>query len=545
MYIPKYWKNVRTFTVFLLLFIFVRLPFIASPFCLNPDEAELIATGKRAMFSIVPYRSFSTSTSGVWWPTILGLLGRIGFPLNLKGAHLLSAILGAAVCYCVFVILKRIASLRNSWLIALLVAVPWASGFSLFSSHYVNDFSGLATELLPLTFLAICVVLYKTADSRISRYYLALVFSGLAIFSKYQLLLVGLFTAGYIIFELMKSTRTIIKVLLISLAAVLGPTLLAFLLAAIFNDSSYTYKEPFYLLIDYLRVRSVTGEEIPLLSRVNSFVANMWALPSILLATVLVTVGGDSPYKSKQSIGSVLIKWSKTCLGFTIAILSIMIPGIGIAHYLHLLIAGLLITLLVTESPKNELSNLNTPASGSFVLFLVGVLSMATFANQIFGTESFWNTLKNAASLNSVHVSLESTPNRSDEIIPQLCPEGSEVLVWGWSADFYSYFNWIPATRYTIQAGMITGSSQPWNSQFRDMRKQLTEELMSNRPRCIVNAVGSGFFPYVFLEPQKIQNQLTGVADFLRDNYEKHEIPTIAVSTYIHRQDFIEIHVLK
>lgn len=536
-------QNASIFFAFLFAFVFIRLPFITSPLCLNPDEAELIATGKRAVVDFVPYRSFSTSTSGVWWPMTLGLLGRIGFPLNLKGAHLLSAIFGAVICFCIFLILKRIVSNHNVFVISLLVAIPWAACFSLFSQHYVNDFAGLATELLPLTFLAISAALFKTSDSRFWKLYLALGFTGLAIFSKYQFLIVGIFCIGIIGWKLSQLGHSYLKILPLALLCILGPTALLFGIAVLLNNDSYVYKEPIYLFLDYLRVRSSTGPQISITSRFNSFLGNLWALPSILLAAVLALSNQDLPRTGNfnSNFVSNSAKFIKLSSGFSLSVLSIMIPGIGAAHYLHLLICGLIITLVQVDELSAEESLMKNRIN-YFAVFVVLVLSITSLLNQVENRSLLAERLSHVRTIDSAKVSLEGDSRQN---IPVLCPPKSEVLVWGWSADFYSYFDWNPATRYTIQSGMISGSSEPWNSLYLKMRRQLTTDLIANPPQCILNAIGPGYFPYVYSNAQKLQNQIKQLDSFLKSNYTKHLISTASVSTYIYAQEEIEVFVLK
>jgi len=546
MLLSKQRQNIVVFFFILLVFVFIRLPYIANPISLNPDEAELIASGRRAMLDLVPYKTFTTSTSGVWWPLFLGWLGRLGFPLNLKGAHFLSAFLGATICFCFYLILKRQTTTRSSVMITLLIALPWASGFSLFSGEYPRDFSALATALLPLTFLAVSVVLFRMADTKSSLYYWALFFAGLAIFSKYHFLLVGLFVAGVIYWKLSRVTGKYVRSFCLSLCCLLIPTLLVFLIAAIFNRNSYSYREPLYLAIDYLSARSTTANEVSILRRMSDFVSTIWAFPSLLLAALLVLAGdASSKVVTSSTKGSDLLTFVKVSSGFSIGALSVTIPGTGFAHYLHLLIAGLLITFMFLNNEDQDRSKAKSNPLNSFALFLVLVLCIISFTNQILGTQSVWSQLKNAVRLDKAQISLETISSPVEEKIPSLCPPKSKVLVWGWSADLYSYYDWVPATRYTIQSGMITGSTEPWNSLAGDMRRQISAELFAKHPICILNAVGPGFFPYVFSNPQKIQYQLSGARQFLEENYVSYLIPTNAVGSHIYGQEGTEVYVLK
>jgi hypothetical protein len=69
------------------------------------------------------------------------------------------------------------------------------------------------------------------------------------------------------------------------------------------------------------------------------------------------------------------------------------------------------------------------------------------------------------------------------------CPSGSDVLVWGWAAELYSYYDWKPASRYVDSMWQL----QPMATK-NDYRRRMLDELLDRPPTCIVDATATGFF---------------------------------------------------
>ena len=57
----------------------------------NPDEAELLAAGRRATLGLQPYGDYTTPTFLFLWPLVLSLFSALGFGLTLSFAHVLAA----------------------------------------------------------------------------------------------------------------------------------------------------------------------------------------------------------------------------------------------------------------------------------------------------------------------------------------------------------------------------------------------------------------------------------------------------------------------
>ncbi len=107
---------------FVALLVWLRGDALLSPLAFNPDEAELLADGKRAMLSLVPYRDYTTPTFLFVWPLALGLLGKLGFALTLPTAHLLSGIVYLSLIVAGWYMLSRYVH----WLYALACITPAA-----------------------------------------------------------------------------------------------------------------------------------------------------------------------------------------------------------------------------------------------------------------------------------------------------------------------------------------------------------------------------------------------------------------------------------
>jgi hypothetical protein len=70
-----------------------------------------------------------------------------------------------------------------------------------------------------------------------------------------------------------------------------------------------------------------------------------------------------------------------------------------------------------------------------------------------------------------------------------MCPAHESVLVWGWAAELYSYYDWQPASRY-VTYGLLKATT-PHQEAYRE---RFLEEMAEKPPRCVVNAVGPAWF---------------------------------------------------
>ena len=95
------------------------------------------------------------------------------------------------------------------------------------------------------------------------------------------------------------------------------------------------------------------------------------------------------------------------------------------------------------------------------------------------------------ASLDATAAYLPGKATRTDPepaatSVSTACPRGSTVLVWGWAPELYSYYDWVPASRYVITNVLIRPYAKPDG-----MERILTSELLESPPDCIVEDVGT------------------------------------------------------
>ena len=98
------------------------------------------------------------------------------------------------------------------------------------------------------------------------------------------------------------------------------------------------------------------------------------------------------------------------------------------------------------------------------------------------------------------------------------CPRGSKVFVYGWSGEMYSENLWEPASRYVISTWLLMGTSEK-----KRYTQTLLDELQEDKPDCVVEALGPGFFGPFGVE-RSIQNELpTLYRQLLKNKYRVKE----------------------
>ena len=80
--------------------IIIRGDLLISGAVFNPDEAELLALGRRASVNLRdPVGTFAVGTLGPIQPTLLGFVGALGIPLTLTTAHIISGLIYVWLCW--------------------------------------------------------------------------------------------------------------------------------------------------------------------------------------------------------------------------------------------------------------------------------------------------------------------------------------------------------------------------------------------------------------------------------------------------------------
>jgi hypothetical protein len=466
----------------------------------NPDEAELLASGRRAAQSLVPYERFTSPTYGPAWALLLGLLGRLGFPLSLPLAHVLSALLAATTCALTAYVASRLRGLRFALFSIAPLAVYWGFGFN----H--QDYWSLSTELLPMTILvAGCAVAsLGWSSNRLILFGAALV--GFGAWSKYLFGLVGFAVLLALTFRLCRRGvpwyRAISGVVIASNSIMM----LMYLLALLKGVPIRSVLESIQMTVDYIRGGGAGGmgdiPSVPLTSRLAAVGSSLPAFFPLLPLAVHSFRDASLKFSPVKGNGRYVVKGTQLS-GIAIIIsglLTLCANPIVFPHYNYILVACCLAAFILslptdqnTESVGVEGQDApnNPRVDRSNIAVLVVVLLMV--APVIRGVTWQEPRIKVGQVLDAEKNRWERAFDESDDPLSAECPPGSYVFVWGWSPEVYAFYDWRPASRFVAPAGMI--DSNNLNLEVGPLRKKLTRELLVEPPDCVVDAIGPSFFP--------------------------------------------------
>jgi hypothetical protein len=102
-------------------------------------------------------------------------------------------------------------------------------------------------------------------------------------------------------------------------------------------------------------------------------------------------------------------------------------------------------------------------------------------------------------------------------------PPLSGVLAWGRAPEFYSFINWIPASRYLISTWFR--SDLPEAAVY---RARLAADLAASLPTCIVEFIGPSFFGG-FADEDTIATHMPAIRPLLKRCYQS-ELVNIALA---------------
>ena len=434
----------------------------------NPDEAELIAQGRAAMDSFVPFTTWTTATTGFVWVQFLALLGFAGFPMTIAFAHLLSGIFVGLMGFLFFLLLRRRVAWPWALAVALLGWLPLGLESPLGSA---SDFGALSTEFLPATLIMIAALMpIDSRRVRIWTFVASGLLCGLAVGAKYQALplAIALLVSQLIALEL--PWRKLVKPALLYVAAAALPFVIVVLSMVLSPAVSWTLvRQNLNFLANYgsalefgLRVQNSTA-----------LIVERFFFPiAILLVGALCFVS-----TIRIAIARILI------VGAGIA--GVFAGGMGFAHYLILLVAAVMIAaaLPVRELPLGFTRAMRAPVNRSIAALLVAILAFSVY----------WPAHTNGplASLADVGKTLSADSVIRDPRLEAACAPGSTVVVWGWAGELYDHYDWhngIPFMNVT----QLTASDANYDSG----RILMARAVSSPDTDCVVDAVGPPFFGF-------------------------------------------------
>jgi hypothetical protein len=429
---------------------------------LNPDEAELMAQGRAAMLSPVPFTTWTMGTTGPFWVLFLALLGVLGVPLTVAFAHFLAAVLMALMGFVVLVLLRRSFGAAAGAVLSLLW---WLPVVLIFPVGGTSDFGAMSTELLPVL-LVLCAALFPIhwLSRRPWLFLVVGVLCGLAVGAKYQVLPLA---AGLVVVQLIslrwRPGRWLLAIVLVGVGflAPFVPVVAAVLLSP--DVSLDLVKQNFNFLGSYAGGMSL--EE-----RVRNTAGSLLHQPYLLaMLVILVRVAFIS---SRRVLVSRLILVS-------MGLAAVFAGGKGFDHYLIILFVAVALAIALPTRPGSELLPWRQARRAVIPILAIAVVAVIIVGGML-GRFSFASpvTIVRAVSPASVIV---------DPALAAACPPGSRALVWGWAPEFYLNYSWQNTVPFMNTLGLSS------NADSYDAGRAIVSSALE-RSDCVIDAVGPPFF---------------------------------------------------
>jgi hypothetical protein len=480
--------SVGVFAYLFVLFFCLRWNAIVSRGRFNPDEAELLADGLRASKSFVPFKDFTSPTFGPIWPMFLSYLHRFGLPLSLPIAHLLSALILIMICKLVFNALFR----RFSFVLALIIVTPLS--LQLATGLGDSDYLSLSTELLPLLFLVTATAItYRQVLEHRTVFYIGLFF-GLAVFSKYffaPLVFIGMLMA------LSKAQSDGLRWVSSFKWLVLGfclPMLLLVSVALLGGIPIWKILESPLMTFQYLQGGGLGTSACSGLDRLNnirsSLSAHFSSFSLLLLGISLCISSGISLRNRHQALRIFLILSPPVVATFLLLSNCTIFP-----HYNYLLVGGVLQLFIASTSLKPSDKDSQSKSESRIVLSLyVFVIMQILLTNVVPAVSSPFakGPEKSPQFLSAANGLWERAWDSERSPLSSFCAGGDSVLVWGWSPELYSFYDWEPASRYVTTTLMM--DHEMFSHDLTTYRARLTDDVDLTSLDCVVIAVGPSFF---------------------------------------------------
>jgi hypothetical protein len=167
----------------------------------------------------------------------------------------------------------------------------------------------------------------------------------------------------------------------------------------------------------------------------------------------------------------------------------------------------------VKEIPRNTKKFVNSSQLLSF-LFLVVILLTPNF-NQI------------STEIQSKFSKVGPTEKDLDLYVKSLntygfnrCVANSQVLIWGWSSEFYTYFNWNPPENIAATTtSMLLAGYEPST-----LSNRIKTAVYDSKTICIFEAIGPKYFSGISTE-KTIVRTIPVLEGYLNENFVKFTVP--------------------
>lgn len=453
----------------------------------------MLATARLASLAGGLSENYTTTTYGPIWPEFLAILNQLGMDLNHFNAHRVALILKI----CIFLIPQYILLKKTS--IFKLGPVLLPLNFAIFLPT-TNDFAFLASELLPLSFLSLAVLVVFIDKGLISNL-LAGVFFTLSLFSKYQsILMVTIIVMFFLVSSIDDGVVNYRKFRRDALQFSISVAVSIFLFFAMLlssNSLSKFLKESFLLSIEYSTAGRFGGGQ-SFLEKMNVGSTLLLSQPLIVFALLFLALGVQkevSPFSKviirKRKLDSSILAYTLLAFFVLIGFFTISIPGNSFPHYLYFFVWIIIMYLFALDKIKLTNTNFDEGRFGFESIVekkvkygvLVLILMISLFSTFSSSTNS---VLTKSRQLSADQANFKLLKN--SEVLTY-CPEKSQVLVWGWAAEMFAYFDWVPTPNVVNEIARIRFSQISPDSTIR-----IRNAISNLETDCVYEAVGPSFF---------------------------------------------------
>lgn len=497
-------------------FLWFRLKSISTKGSFNPDEAELLANAKRASINFIPYEHFTTPTHGVPWPYVLALINKLGLPMTIPVAHLLSCLIGIIVSTLLLIGIQRYLGNLLGFITTFPFILIWAIGFG------DSDFQSLSTELLSVLLITTGVFIASHTEYSDNKILVASCLVGTAAWAKYSFAPISLMILCIFVYLLRKRNgQTIKQMLMVGVCANVF-FLFVFGLAIAFVRPKHLIWETFEFTFQYMGQGGLGTAKPPNLGvRISELGGNtVKCFPLLIMFTVVICffeIGGEQKrnYIKILPLGVLIVGMiSNFVLWPVFPHYNLLIICSGVAASL---LIPVIYTVIGAGSPQIKIKEMNfLRYFGVSTIFLVAMLyAPAMTSNQLESDPTTTRTPWTAKS-----ATWERAANKYGVQLSAVCTPKSKVIVWGWSSELYSYYDWIPASRYVNTVVLMYPNEI--NTKPVKYRKNFRREIYSDEPDCIVDATGPSFFPGYGPEKQ-MSAQMPALWKKLRSRYQQYQ----------------------
>jgi hypothetical protein len=372
-----------------------------------------------------PYVDWTTTTTGPVWVWFLAILGWLGWPLTLTGAHVLSLVIAGFLGGSFAILAAR----RMAWPAAIgLVALLWMPAGSALSLPRNEDMAALSTELLPAALVVgVALIRPEWVARRPGLMWFVGVLLGLAVLAKYQVVPIAVVVG--LIYAVNAGSTTRDRWLLMARGA--GGAIVVVVAIAV------------GILVNPQSNLDLIRQNIAFLTGYGaSDWVDKWVTSSGLFLGSAITVVA-MVIAFGVALGSPF-RWAWQTAGLAAAgVLTVVAPGNGFGHYLWF--AWLGAWLAVTVPGGERTSPLHVGAKRHPLLALGATVTLML----VLLTPVAQGAVNRPLS-DGLGVGVDGPP--PDASLASVCPPGSDVLVWGWAAELYVAYNWFSAMPYTNSA---------------------------------------------------------------------------------------------